>query len=80
MGGIPRQIVHEESGLLLDDPTDATTFATLVASLIDQPAYARALGAAAAERVAAKFTAAREAADHRALYGELCAPAADATP
>ncbi len=72
VGGIPRQIVHEVSGLLLDDPTDNTTFTTLVASLIDQPSYARALGTAAAEQVAAKFTTAREVDDHRALYREVC--------
>lgn len=81
VGGIPRQIVHQVSGLLLDDPADTATFTSLVSSVIDEPDYARTLGTAAAARVAAKFTTAREAADHRALYHELCTPGlASGTP
>lgn len=74
VGGIPRQIEHRVTGLLLDDPTDTATFSMLVASLIDQPNLARTLGVAAAERVAAKFTTAREMAEHHAMYHELCTP------
>ncbi|WP_336623997.1 glycosyltransferase [Nocardioides sp.] len=51
VGGIADQIVHGESGLLLDDPTDLGVFAGAVGSLLADPVAAQRLGHAARERV-----------------------------
>lgn len=67
VGGIPSQLTHRRTGLLLDDPNDLAGFATLVASLLARPGFASSLGSAAAKRVTLHFTTAREAADHYRL-------------
>ncbi len=51
VGGIQDQIVHGQSGLLLDDPRDEEGFARLLHEVLSDPDRARALGDAAKERV-----------------------------
>jgi len=51
VGGIQDQIVHGESGLLLDDPHDEERFAELLRRVLIDPDRARMLGDAAKERV-----------------------------
>lgn len=73
VGGIPTQIIHERTGLLLDDPQDGPGFTDLVTRLLDRPDQAAALGRAAHQRVAERFTVSREVADHRRLYQRMAA-------
>lgn len=67
IGGIQDQIVDGESGLLVSDPRDLTTFGAAVAGLLNDPDRARSIGAAAHERVREQFLAPR----HLARYFEL---------
>jgi trehalose synthase len=55
IGGIQDQIVHGESGLLIDDPRDLATFGTHVLGLLTDPARADQIGAAARRRVRDQF-------------------------
>jgi trehalose synthase len=55
VGGIQDQIVDGECGLLLDDPQDLTTFARLLADLLDDEDQAARLGKAARERVRERY-------------------------
>lgn len=68
VGGITSQLTHERTGLLLDDPDDLPGMAALVGSLLASPGRAASLGAAAGREAAARFTTAREIADHHCLY------------
>lgn len=51
VGGIQDQIVHGESGLLLDDPHDLDAFVGLLLELLEDPDRAERIGVAARERV-----------------------------
>ena len=51
VGGIQDQIVHGQSGLLLDDPQDLDTFVKLLRDLLTDEEYARMLGTGAQSRV-----------------------------
>jgi trehalose synthase len=51
IGGIQDQIVHGESGLLLDDPRDYGAFGDAITGLLKEPKWAEELGRAARERV-----------------------------
>jgi trehalose synthase len=55
VGGIQDQIVHGESGLLIDDPRDLDTFGSYVLGLLTDPARADRIGAAARQRVREHF-------------------------
>lgn len=55
VGGIQDQIVDGEHGLLLDDPKDLTTFAWLLADLLNDDDQAARLGEAARERVRERY-------------------------
>jgi trehalose synthase len=55
VGGIQDQIVHESSGLLLDDPRDPDALAAALQRLLADPDYARRLGRAGQERVRACY-------------------------
>ena len=46
VGGIQDQITDGEHGLLLNDPTDRAEFGAAPRRLLDNPDYARRLGAA----------------------------------
>ncbi|MEU7480283.1 glycosyltransferase [Lentzea sp. NPDC042327] len=51
VGGLREQIVHGESGLLVDDPHDLATTAALIRRLLTDPVLARRLGEGARRRV-----------------------------
>jgi trehalose synthase len=55
IGGIQDQIVDGESGVLLADPRDLTTFGDAVSALLRDPERARRIGTAARERVRQRF-------------------------
>jgi trehalose synthase len=67
VGGIQDQIVHGESGLLLDDPSDLPAFAAALARVLRDEALATSLGGAARERVRERFLGVR----HLLQYGVL---------
>ena len=69
IGGIQDQVEDGVSGILLDDPTDRSAFASAVCSLLNDPDGARAMGEKARERVQAEFLGSR----HLAQYVEICA-------
>jgi trehalose synthase len=50
VGGIRDQVVHGETGLLIEDPTDLAAFGSAVARLLDDPATATQMGKAAQQR------------------------------
>jgi len=67
IGGIQDQIVHEETGLLIDDPSDLAAFGAAVDELASHPEKAEAMGRAAYERVRDEFLGPR----HLTQYLEL---------
>jgi trehalose synthase len=77
VGGIQDQIVHGESGLLLDDPTDLDGFGDLLESVTDDPALGARLGKAARERVREHFLGDRHLIQYAELFRQLLAGARD---
>jgi trehalose synthase len=73
VGGIQDQIVHGESGLLLDDPCDLAAFGALVMSVLSAPALAQRLGAGARERVRDHYLGDRPLVQYVALFERLLA-------
>jgi trehalose synthase len=71
LGGIQDQIEHGFSGLLLDDPRDLQAFGSAVNGLLNDPAAAAAMGAAAAERVRDHFLAPHSLLAYFELLGHL---------
>ena len=69
VGGIAAQIVHEEHGLLLGEPTDLAEFGAAVESLLRDPAKAARLGRNARERATREYLGDR----HLEQYGRLVA-------
>ena len=67
VGGIRDQIEDGRSGVLLPDPTDLEGFAGRLRDLLDDPATAARLGAAAHERVRGHFLPVR----HLSQYTDL---------
>lgn len=67
VGGIQEQIVHGESGVLLDSPTDTPAFAVALEELLSDPQRRAALGAAAQDRVREQFLAVRQLTEGMAL-------------
>jgi trehalose synthase len=67
IGGIQDQIVHGESGLLLDDPRDLAGFGEAVTSLLTDRARAERLGERARERVRDHFLSTRSLLDYLAV-------------
>jgi trehalose synthase len=55
VGGIKDQIVHEESGLLLDDPRDPKELADALQRVLSAPAFAARLGDGGRDRVRACY-------------------------
>jgi trehalose synthase len=64
IGGIEAQIVHGESGMLLDDPHDLRAFGDAVADLLLDPHRAALIGEHARERVRDQFTSPRSLLDY----------------
>jgi trehalose synthase len=71
VGGIKDQIVHGDSGLLLDDPTDLSTFGSLVLSVLTTPGLSRRLGASARERVREQYLGDRHLTQYVGLFERL---------
>jgi trehalose synthase len=73
IGGIQDQIVDGESGLLLDDPRDLTTFGALVLRLLRDSDLAARIGSAAHTRVRDRFLGPHSLANYFALIERLTA-------
>ena len=71
VGGIQDQIVHGESGLLLEDPADLGGFTAHLASLLGDPALAERLGTGARERVRDQYLGDRHLIQYVDLFAEL---------
>ena len=69
VGGIQDQIVHDECGLLIEDPADLSAFGESVTQLLEDPERSDRLGRAAHERVSGEFLPSR----HLRQYVELLA-------
>jgi trehalose synthase len=67
VGGIQDQIVSGEHGLLLDDPTNAKKFSSLLAAVLSDEGFAAELGENARERVKNEYLPIR----HLRQYAEL---------
>jgi trehalose synthase len=68
IGGIQDQIVHGETGILLDDPLDLAAYGAAVRSLLDDSASAEAIGREAKERVRHGFLGTRTLTQAIELY------------
>ena len=71
IGGIQDQIIHGETGLLLDDARDLEGFGEAVNRFLDDPAYARDVGEAAQNRVKEAFLGPRHLMQYLELLEEL---------
>jgi trehalose synthase len=71
VGGIRDQILHGESGLLLDDPTDLDAFADLLVTVLTDDALAARLGASARERIRERFLGDRHLIQYVELFRHL---------
>jgi trehalose synthase len=71
VGGIQDQIVHGQSGLLLDDPADLGGFAALLTPLLDDGPLAERLGAGGRERVRDQYLGDRHLIQYVELFAEL---------
>jgi trehalose synthase len=67
IGGIQDQIVHRESGLLLDEPRDLRAFGSAVTALLRDSEQAELMGRRARERVRDLFTSPRSLLDYLAV-------------
>jgi trehalose synthase len=71
IGGIQDQIVHGDSGVLLDDPRDLPAFGAAVTSLLDDLPRADRMGKRARERVRERFLNIRTLVDYLNLIRGL---------
>ena len=71
VGGIQDQIMHGESGLLVDDPRDLSSFGESVTSMLRDPDRAAKMGAAAKERVRQEFLGPRHLLQYVDLFERL---------
>jgi trehalose synthase len=76
IGGIQDQIVHGETGILLDDPLDLDAYGAAVRSLLDDPARAEAIGLEAKERVRQQYLGSRTLVQAIELYHQYTAAGA----
>jgi trehalose synthase len=77
VGGIREQVVHGESGVLVD-PRDGEAFGAAVVELLGDPERRAALGTRARAHVRSEFLGPRHAGDYLALFERLLGTAADA--
>jgi trehalose synthase len=73
VGGIQDQVIHEETGLLIDDPTDLEAFGAAVSRLLSDTPYAERMGDAARVRVREHFLGARHLQQWLAVFEDLLA-------
>jgi len=71
VGGIQDQIVHDESGLLLDDPADLGAYAAALDRVLSQDELATRLGEAARERVRDRYLGDRHLMQYVDLFERL---------
>ena len=71
IGGIQDQIVHRQSGLLLDDARDLAGFGAAVTRLLTHPDDASRIGARAREQVRDRFLSTRSLVDYLTLIRSL---------
>ena len=68
IGGIQDQIVHGETGILLDDPLDLAAYGAPLPSLRHDPARAEAIGLEAKERMRHRYPGTRTLVQSVELY------------
>ncbi|MXY87639.1 MAG: glycosyltransferase [Dehalococcoidia bacterium] len=73
VGGLQDQVVHEEDGLLLDNPADVEALGDALCRVMDDEELAAELGANAKERVRANFLGIRHLAQYHDLLNGLLA-------
>jgi trehalose synthase len=71
VGGIQDQIVHGESGLLIDQPRDLEAFGAAVRTLLDDPVLATRLGEAARVRAGSEYLGPRHLLQYLDLFARL---------
>jgi trehalose synthase len=71
VGGIQDQIVDGESGVLIDDPHDLDAFGAAISALLEDPARAARLGAAARRRVEERYLGIGRLREYVALVASL---------
>lgn len=71
VGGIQDQIVHGESGVLLDDPADLDAYAATLRRLLSDDGLAARLGKAAHERVRDRYLGDRHLMQYVDLFEQL---------
>ncbi|MGE0823464.1 MAG: glycosyltransferase [Candidatus Binatia bacterium] len=71
VGGIQEQIVHDEHGLLLENPSDLRRFGQALQRLLVSQAFARRLGKSARRRTLSLFLASSHMLRHIDLFGNL---------
>ena len=74
IGGIQDQIVHGESGELLDDPHDLAAYGAAVTDLLADPEKAGRIGERARERVRDRFLSARSLLDYLGVVRKVLEP------
>jgi len=73
VGGVQDQIVHGESGVLVDDPADLAAFGRAIGDLLADRGAARAMGEAAHARVCDRFLPVHHFAGEGALVDRVLA-------
>jgi trehalose synthase len=71
IGGIEEQIVHGDTGILLDDPRDLPAFGAAITELLTAPQKAARMGERARERVRDRFLSVRNLLDYLGLIERL---------
>jgi trehalose synthase len=74
VGGIVDQVIHGETGLLVDDPLDLDGFGGAVRRLLADPAEAERLGRNARAYVTERFLADRHLLQYAELVSHLLRP------
>jgi trehalose synthase len=77
VGGIQDQIVHRESGVLLEDPRDLAAFGAALTELLSDRPRAEQIGRAARERVRDRFLSVRSLLDYLAVVRRIVKPVRD---
>jgi trehalose synthase len=80
IGGIQSQIVHGESGVLLDDPRDLRAFGDAVTSLLIEPFRREQMGLQARRRVRDQFTSPRSMLDYLEVIDRVLTSRATGRP
>lgn len=80
VGGIQDQIVHGDTGLLLDDPEDLAAYGAAVSELLTDRPRAERIGERARERVRDRFTSVRSLLDYLAVIRRLLESAKEPEP